>query len=660
MKTKILSILLTIVMLLGVMPMAVFAEASVPSAELTFDGEFNTKTTQAEAIDLIRSGAIKPSDSANNVIKSIGTGNTSGLYVYVEGTGWKSLERMAYKLDPSKNYMVGLDITTQNFKFLDEYKNQDLTSILNLSINGTPVDLSQPGTTHIIRNRWSDTNFQILLPISCFGGIVGSPAVKSVTATPSFVSVQKGTSYTFTASVEAINGASDEVIWTFKNDCTPTDSTIDNGVLTVGETETLSEIYLTVTSVFDSTKHDEVCVFVRDVVPSFSIYTFSPSTVSASIGQTSDIIRLQISGTERDYRTVFTLEGASEPGTKISSMSDGSGGYAPYIYIQIDPNETADTLTLTAQSVAHPENTAKLTVNVNRTAVFTGTDLTLGADLSLNYSVKVNNPEAIDLSKMAVQFTMKDETTLVKDYSEDDGQYVFAFDKIAPNDIWRFIDASLVILDEDGETVKSTLVTKKNYSVADYIIDLKNKVSTDENIDENTAEKTMDLLRDLVFYCHAAEKYADGTQNVYGRLGGMFTEDTAMPAENDFSLNVLEAGSRITAAGVFFSNDNKIYVKINTEENVTLVVKKAGEIVDTVSLAAGVHTYYTDGILATEFDDVYTFELYVGDSTEAVQTLTYSVNSYAYRMQNHDKETMAALACALYRYGRSAEAFIAK
>jgi hypothetical protein len=71
-----------------------------------------------------------------------------------------------------------------------------------------------------------------------------------------------------------------------------------------------------------------------------------------------------------------------------------------------------------------------------------------------------------------------------------------------------------------------------------------------------------------------------------------------------------------------------------------------------------------DGILSTEFDNVYTFELYSGESTTALQTLTYSVNTYAYRMQNHEDESgeisrMAELARALYRYGKSAEAFIA-
>lgn len=68
---------------------------------------------------------------------------------------------------------------------------------------------------------------------------------------------------------------------------------------------------------------------------------------------------------------------------------------------------------------------------------------------------------------------------------------------------------------------------------------------------------------------------------------------------------------------------------------------------------------YTSGILATEFDDVYTFELSIGESSTAAQTLAYSVNTYAYRMQDHSIDSMASLARALYTYGKSAEAFIA-
>ena len=136
-------------------------------------------------------------------------------------------------------------------------------------------------------------------------------------------------------------------------------------------------------------------------------------------------------------------------------------------------------------------------------------------------------------------------------------------------------------------------------------------------------------------------------------------------SDNVYALdNVLAAGSRLTAAGVRFSSDNKLYVKVNAAETVTLVVKKAGAVVDTVTLDAGVHTYYTEGILATEFDVIYTFELTVGESATPAQTLTYSVNSYAIRTATKldgygTPSSMANLARALYNYGKACEAFVA-
>lgn len=654
MKTKILSLVLTAVMLLGVIPFSISAdEPAYPyTAELTLNGEFNTQTTQAVAIDMIRE--ITSSETDN--ISRIGTGNASGLYLY-NGSNWYSLERLSKRLDPSLDYMIGLELYTTDFDFLPEYVNADLTSILGLFINGTRVDLSQPGTTHIIRNRWTNNNFQILLPISAFGGIVGAPAVNSVAVSTATASVQKGTSCTFTATADAINGASNELTWAFHKDCVPTDpnTTIAGGVLTVGAEETLTNITLTVTSVFDSTKHTDIRVFVVDEAPVFQFYEFNPSRITAYLGETTDRIRLSISGTERDYRTVFTLEGATAAGTQISAMTNGSNGYIPYVSVQIDPNETAEVLTLVAQSVAHPESTATLTIQVKKDARFTGATLTLGTDLALNYYVNAND---IDANRMAVQFTVNEVTTLVKEYTIVNGQYVFQFDQIAPNAILDMIDASLVILADDGTTVERLVDEKKQYSVATYITDVAK--STDN-------KKVLDLLRDLVFYCDKAEQYVDGTSYINQAFSESFTASDLLPTESDnaFSLdNSLTSGSRLTAAGVFFSSDNKIYVKINAEETVKLVIKKNGTTIREVAFAQGTYTYYTDGILSTEFDNVYTFELYSGESTTALQTLTYSVNTYAYRMQNHEDESgeisrMAELARALYRYGKSAEAFIA-
>ncbi|MBQ8432515.1 MAG: hypothetical protein IJX28_06490, partial [Clostridia bacterium] len=67
---------------------------------------------------------------------------------------------------------------------------------------------------------------------------------------------------------------------------------------------------------------------------------------------------------------------------------------------------------------------------------------------------------------------------------------------------------------------------------------------------------------------------------------------------------------------------------------------------------------YTEDIAATDFDAIYTFELYEGETL--VQTLTYSINSYANAKQHSANATMAELAKALYRYGASAEAYLNK
>lgn len=67
-----------------------------------------------------------------------------------------------------------------------------------------------------------------------------------------------------------------------------------------------------------------------------------------------------------------------------------------------------------------------------------------------------------------------------------------------------------------------------------------------------------------------------------------------------------------TSVGVWFDYNNRIYVKLSTIENVTLKVN--GETVDLTDT-----TYMTEGIKATDFDTVYTFELYEGETL--VQTL---------------------------------------
>ena len=65
------------------------------------------------------------------------------------------------------------------------------------------------------------------------------------------------------------------------------------------------------------------------------------------------------------------------------------------------------------------------------------------------------------------------------------------------------------------------------------------------------------------------------------------------------------------------------------------------------------YTYTLKNIYALDFSRQYTIELKDGSDT---QTLKYSINDYAARMQNSKNEAMKTLAKALYYYGESAKA----
>ena len=90
---------------------------------------------------------------------------------------------------------------------------------------------------------------------------------------------------------------------------------------------------------------------------------------------------------------------------------------------------------------------------------------------------------------------------------------------------------------------------------------------------------------------------------------------------------------------------------MNTTENVTVSVA----IGDNEPVACEVTSTIirTDGITATGFATTYTFTVW--HNGVLMQTLVYSVDSYVYAKKN-DAE-MGALALALYRYGKSAEAY---
>ncbi|MBQ8416805.1 MAG: hypothetical protein IJX13_07940, partial [Clostridia bacterium] len=296
-----------------------------------------------------------------------------------------------------------------------------------------------------------------------------------------------------------------------------------------------------------------------------------------------------------------------------------------------------------------------LTATVVCRAKITGASITAGVDLTMNYYVSIYDPTPLkEGQRLVMQCTMNGKTVAV--YANQalvDGEYVFAFQGIAPQQMTDLIDATLVVVDENGEVI-NILVEKKGYSVKQNAEALLTAHKDDAAL--------VQLVTDLLTYGAAAQNYKDYNNGDPADLANagvqnLGTPSVALPtdAENvkKLTTHVETLGNvYFTSATVWFDSVNKIGVTLSTTEDVVLKVN--GEAVELTGT-----TYYTDAIYATGFDTVYTFELYEGDTL--VQTLTYSVSAYVYAMMDKTEGSqlteMAELARALYRYGVSAVAY---
>ncbi len=267
-----------------------------------------------------------------------------------------------------------------------------------------------------------------------------------------------------------------------------------------------------------------------------------------------------------------------------------------------------------------------------------GATVTSGSDLALNYYVSMSD----DYKDAVMYFTMSNGKTaeVTGVYDEESGMYVFTFDKLPPQTMGDTIDAVLKLDDVVLEKMKGYSI--KAY--AEYVLN--------NTLYENNTE-LLQLVSDILHYGAAAQQYTGYKTDEPVNVGvdNIKSASSATPEQTDKTINQSVSQTvGFTSVGVCFDYNNRIYVKLSTTENVKLVVNGEEVTLDGT-------TYMTDGILATEFGKVFTFELYEGETL--VQTLTYSVRSYVLDMQNSQNEKMTALANALYAYGKSAEAYMA-
>ena len=273
-----------------------------------------------------------------------------------------------------------------------------------------------------------------------------------------------------------------------------------------------------------------------------------------------------------------------------------------------------------------------------------GMTVSVGEDLSVNYFVQMSYAykDAVMYVKMPNGETV--ELTASDEYFLDYGHFMFTLEGLPPQTMG----------DTPYLTVKlgdKVLVEGEGMSIRDYAENL----LTDETYADSDLMRR--LVSDMLYYGAAAQEYTGYKTDalVTDGVEGLCSPSEELPDATDMSIDYSTSETvGFASVGVWFDYNNRIYVKLSTTANVRLLVND-----EEVTLEGT--TYMTDGIPATDFDAVYTFELYEGDTL--VQTLTYSVNSYAYAKMNQtddegDLTAMAKLSRALYNYGASAWKFL--
>ena len=253
-------------------------------------------------------------------------------------------------------------------------------------------------------------------------------------------------------------------------------------------------------------------------------------------------------------------------------------------------------------------------------AKFDSASVVLGTDLGMNFKATI--PSGVPT--VTVEFAGKTYTLAAEAITET--TYKFAFKGIAPQQM--------------AENIKATLYVNEK-AVAEI-----NNYSVEKNLKAILAADAS--LADIV---NAVLTYGDAAENYKGVEGGVTapeaTETVIGAEENKLSLdNASDFG--FTAAGVNFDSANKIYVKFHVDGEFKFYVN--GTEAEIEKTEDGSYKYYTTDLTAKQFNDEFTFEIEVNG---VKATLVYSVNTYAYAMQN-DAE-MAALVKALYAYGCCAE-----
>ena len=286
----------------------------------------------------------------------------------------------------------------------------------------------------------------------------------------------------------------------------------------------------------------------------------------------------------------------------------------------------------------------RIDVNFSNVSVDLGTSLSLNASVADGFANTVK-PVLGDVTKLAVRFTRGGKSVEVEPNA--DGKFVF--DDIAPQCMTENITAELLYTDRQGTKV---IDKRENFTIKDYFNSLAN--------DSQYAD-LIPLLSDTLVYGAEAQKYVHFNEDNLATADVIATADVNWLAPTDRTVPASkmtvtgdDANNKATAAGVYFSNTNRIYFKFVKEDGAEIKLYKNGAEVE-YSLQDG-NKAYTPDILPTEYGVVFKFVIEKGGVI--VYTVEYCINDYIAR--KYDSASIGALVKAMNNYGGSCSEYMLK
>ena len=291
---------------------------------------------------------------------------------------------------------------------------------------------------------------------------------------------------------------------------------------------------------------------------------------------------------------------------------------------------------------------------------FSGASLTLQDDLAINYKVsKALIGEYGYTSPYVVVRFNGVETTLTQ-YTEKEDCLEFRFVNIAPNQMHDTLYATLYAT-YDG--IEYSGVTKE-YSVAEYCYSMLELYSAEEYSELRT------LLVDLLNYGAAAQTYTsyktetpvNAALTDTQRSWGTSAEPALSTVLNTKYKTVEVPTAKWKGAGLLLQESVTMRLALTAEDITDLSVRiESSESTWTIpaeqfETGDGRYYVYFTGLDAGQMRETVYLTIYEGD-TPVSNTASYSIESYAYEMQNSEDANLAALIKAMMRYGDAANAY---